>query len=313
MKLFKKKHLTQEQELKKLKKDNIRYQIDIIIIFALLLALFFFNYNYTIFKILIAGNYVDTNTLDSIYKEELDVEKDSNYYKNFDNVVIQLFMDKLHLTNNDEFTMLFNMGGLEAEHDAMDEDSSKSSFKKINDSTGLLTLTTFSQPAVKIFKENLDELNSCDTLVIDLRENTGGILNTANKLAEYFLPSGSTIAQYNYRSKTMSSAPVSKNKSPLSYSHIYILQDDYTASAAEVFENALKENLDNVTTVGINSYGKGIGQTEMKLLSGFGIKATTLNILTPKGNSINHTGIKPDIECKTDALDYVKKNCIKAK
>jgi carboxyl-terminal processing protease len=73
-----------------------------------------------------------------------------------------------------------------------------------------------------------------------------------------------------------------------------------------VFVNALCENLDNVTVIGSVSYGKGIGQTEMKLLGGYGIKATTLQILTPKGNSINHTGIQPDLtpEEDEDALEY---------
>ncbi len=300
------KELTKEQQIKKLKRENIRLQIEIIVIFLLLLGLFFFNYNYTVFKILIAGNYTDTKALDSIYKDTLVSEaaqNDSSYYKNFDNVTISLFMDKLHETNGDKFTMLFNRGELLTEQNTIKEDSQKTSFKKLDDNTGCLTLTAFSSPTVDIVKDNLEPMSACKDLVIDLRNNGGGILKAADKTAEYFLSKDSVIAKYNYRSKLLSSTAVSKNSSPLTFNNIYILQNENTASAAEVFINALKENLDNVTIIGTSSYGKGIGQTEMKLLNGFGIKATTLSILTPKDKSINHTGIVPDIAADNTQMD----------
>lgn len=301
---MKKRILTKDQQIKKLKRDNIRFQIEIIVIFLLLLALFFFNYNYTIFKILIAGCYTDTNALDSIYSEAIDAETDGFYYKNFDNVIISLFMDRLYEENNDRFTMLFNKGELKTEQNEMELDSKKTEFKKLNNTTGCITLTAFSSPSGKIIKDNIEEIASCDNIIIDLRDNPGGVLKYADSISEYFLPKDSIIAQYNCRSRLLSSVSVSKNSSPLQFDSIYILQNQYTASAAEVFINALRENLNNVTVIGSPSYGKGIGQTEMKLLYGFGIKATTLDILTPNGNSINHTGIKPDITPYEDELDY---------
>ncbi len=301
---MKKKELTKDQQIKKLKKDNIRFQIEIVIIFLLFLALFLFNYNYTIFKILIAGNYTDTQTLDAIYEDTMELDT-SPYYKNFDNAVISLFIDRIHEENNDRYTMIFNKGELATEQSLMSEDAEKTHFQMVNDNTGCLSITAFSKPTLKKFKESLNEIKGCNNLIIDLRNNGGGMLKSADTLAEYFLPEGSIIAKYNYRSRLLSSVSVSDNSSPLEFEHIYILQNQDTASAAEVFINALKENLDNVTLIGTTSYGKGIGQTEMRLLNGFGIKATTMNILTPDDNSIHNTGIKPDITPENDELEYV--------
>jgi hypothetical protein len=303
----KKAELTPEEEIKKLKKDNLRFQIEIAIIFLLFLALFFFNYNYTVFKVLMAGNYIDTKALDSIYSETLSVNPEGHYYKDFDNAVIGTFMNKLYEENGDYFTMLFSKGELSSEHDEMEEDSSKTAFTKLNENVGYLKLTTFFVSPKRLIKNQVDEISGCDTLIIDLRDNSGGVLNCSEKLAEYFLPKGDTIVSYKYRSKLLSKSVVSANKNPFSFKHIYILQNEYTASAAEVFINALTENLDNVTVIGSVSYGKGIGQTEMKLLGGYGIKATTLNILTPNGGSINHTGISPDFTPDEDALEYALK------
>lgn len=306
---MKKKELTKDELIKKLKRDNIRFQVEIAALFMCLLALFFFNYNYTIFKILMAGNYTDTAALDTISTQTLGEDSGGNYYKNFDNMTISVFMDKLYETNGDNFTMLFRRGALKEEHEQMESDSELTVFKMLDDNTGMLTLTTFSGITDNILKENLDDMKSCKSLVIDLRDNPGGILKQADKAAELFLPEGSVIAQYNYRSRALSSVSCSKNTSPLEYDSIYILQNENTASAAEVFINALRDNLDNVTVIGSTSYGKGIGQTEMKLLNGYGIKATTLDILTPNGSSINHSGIKPDVE--TDNADkYIEDTVI---
>lgn len=307
--LMKKQQLTKDEQIKNLKKDNIRFQAEIIILFLLLLALFFFNYNYTIFKILIAGNYTDTTALDKIYSQTVSAKANGNYYKDFDSVTIALFMDKLHQINGDEFTMLFKKGGLKAEQTQMELDSAKSGFKKINATTGILTLTTFSSPTIKALNENSEQIKSCNKLIIDLRDNPGGILKDADKAAELFLAKGAVIAHYHYRSKLFSSVSISQNTAPLTFDNIYILQNEYTASAAEVFINALAENLNNVMIIGSSSYGKGIGQTEMKLLNGFGIKATTLDILTPTGGSINHKGIKPDITPQGDELEYAVSLC----
>lgn len=301
----KKKALTKDEQIYKLKKDNLRFQIEIILIFTAFLALFFFNYNYTVFKVIMAGAYSDTDTLDKIYAENLGTETHGHYFSNFDNAAIAVFTERIHKENKDEFTTLFRKGGLSAEHIQMNAQGNMTKFENIDESTGCLTLTAFSSSAYKQIIASENSIKECDNLIIDLRDNPGGVLKYADKVAELFLPKDKTIATYKYRSDFLSSESVSKNNNPLTFKHIYLLQNKGTASAAEVFINALSENLDNVTIIGETSYGKGIGQTEMKFLGGYGFKATTLKILTPNGNCINHKGITPNKETK-DPLGTAK-------
>lgn len=307
-----KKALTKDQQIEKLKKDNLRFQVEILLIFAAFLGLFFFNYNYTIFKVLMAEGYYDTATLDKVYAEALGTDAQGHYLKNFDNTAIELFTERVQAKNQDHFTTLFEKGGLSAEHLQMDTDGKKTNFQVINNDTGCLTLTAFSSSAFYAVKASNEELMGCKNLIIDMRDNSGGVLKYADKMAEMFLPKGKTIATYKYRSKLLTSMPVSKNSNPHTFEHIYILQNEGTASAAEVFVNALKQNLDNVTVVGEKSYGKAVGQTEMKLLGGYGFKATTLQILTPDGSCINHIGISPDIVTE-NPLEKAKELIAKSK
>ena len=77
---------------------------------------------------------------------------------------------------------------------------------------------------------------------------------------------------------------------------IVILVNENTASSSEILSAAVRENNDNVTIVGKTTYGKGVIQTIFNLTDGSGIKLTTNEYYTPKRNTINKVGIKPDIE-----------------
>ena len=301
MDIFKKKSYTKAEELTRLKRCNIRLQIEIIILFLMLLALFLFNYNYTIFKVLISCGYTDTAALENIYSDTIGERPEGAYLTNFDNAAIALFTERIREENGDEFTMLFKRGELSNEHTTMENDGNRTGFEMVNENTGLFTLTTFSSAAYENIREYTEAAAACDNLIFDLRGNPGGTLKYADKAAEIFLPEGSIIARYSYRSSLLSKTVTSDNDSPVTPKNIYILQDQNTASAAEVFINALKENLPDVTIIGETSYGKGVGQVEMRLLNGFGFKATSLEILTPEGNNINHRGITPDIETDSEA------------
>ena len=77
---------------------------------------------------------------------------------------------------------------------------------------------------------------------------------------------------------------------------IVILVNENTASSSEILSAAVKENNENVTIIGKTTYGKGVIQTIYNLTDGSGIKLTTNEYYTPKRNTINKVGIKPDIE-----------------
>jgi carboxyl-terminal processing protease len=154
-----------------------------------------------------------------------------------------------------------------------------------------------------LIKKNMDVLTSRKNIIIDLRDNGGGRVDIMRKTASYFLPKNAVIAQVSYRNRIQITK--SRTKQVLSYDNIYILQSGSTASASENLIAALKDNLDNVTLIGENTFGKGIGQLTIPLKDGYAVKATTLLWQSPKGYDIHLKGIAPDIEYgDPDMLEY---------
>lgn len=145
------------------------------------------------------------------------------------------------------------------------------------------------------FKEALSEADKqgITNLVIDLRDNGGGIFEQAVAMAENFVPAGKTITTADYKLDLLDQVFEGTAKNPKKYNTV-ILINNYTASASEVFAAALREN-ELAVTVGQSSYGKGTIQSINSLSVGGMIKFTTGFYLTPNGNNINGTGIKPDV------------------
>lgn len=131
-------------------------------------------------------------------------------------------------------------------------------------------------------------------LIIDLRDNGGGIFEQAILMADNFVPKGKIITTQDYKlallNKTYVGTKVDKNKYKVA-----IIMNGNSASASEVFAAALREN-DEAILIGETSYGKGTVQslTDLKATDGL-IKYTSGYYLTPLGNNINGTGIEPDI------------------
>lgn len=304
-KLFLKKAKKDKNDPRTLKKLYIRLQIEFLAMFALFAFFVYFNYDYFLFKILICKNYVYTDALDRIYKKELAVDEPNGYTKNFDDLAIKLITERITEENNDIYTYIY----LRDEYsNIINDDAKESYFKELNKNTAYMKITNFSTISRKILFENEDNLKKYDYLILDLRDNGGGYLSEAYKMADLFLPKGDIICTEKARNPVFSKTYKAKNEQSLNYKHIYILQNENTASSAEVMINALKENLENLTIVGKKSYGKGIGQAEFRLKNGYAVKATTLELETPKGNSIHKIGIKPDIEYDgEDIVKYVEK------
>ncbi len=161
------------------------------------------------------------------------------------------------------------------------------------DNVGYIYLTAFSQTSPKQFKEALKEMDAkkVNKLIIDLRYNTGGYLETAYKISDLFLPKGKII--YQLKTKNKITKYKALNKDSKNYD-IVILINGKSASASEILTLALKNNMKNVTVVGEKSYGKGTVQQAKNLKDGAMVKYTTAKWLSPKGESINGTGIVPD-------------------
>lgn len=163
------------------------------------------------------------------------------------------------------------------------------------DNTLYMKIDTFSLTTKDQVEKAIKELdNKTNSIIIDLRDNTGGYLTSANDTAELFLDKGQIIYQLKNRNGIVTKYESKTNKAR-EFKKIVMLVNESSASASEVLTLALKENL-NAIVVGKKTFGKGTVQDKSTLSNGSIVKFTTSYWLSPKGNSINKVGIEPDYE-----------------
>lgn len=166
--------------------------------------------------------------------------------------------------------------------------------KNNNKNIGYLSVSIFGQKTYSQFKDALLKLESqdMDSLIIDLRGNTGGYLYTVTNMLEEF------VGKDNIMYQIQSSSGVKKYKSSKETSRKYkivILVDENSASASEIMAASMKENYGAIL-VGKTTYGKGTVQTTKNLSNGSMIKYTIEKWLTPNGKNIDKEGITPDYD-----------------
>ena len=159
---------------------------------------------------------------------------------------------------------------------------------------GYIVLGSFSSHANDEFTEELLHLekDGIDSLIIDLRGNTGGYLNQAKNIASLFLPKGDVIYSLETKDKTEDIKDETNDKRNYK---VVILVNGNTASAAEVLTAALKDNYDAIV-VGKKTFGKGKVQNTSNYGDGSMIKYTSAKWLRPNGDCIDEVGIEPDYE-----------------
>ena len=155
-----------------------------------------------------------------------------------------------------------------------------------------IELTTFDEGcADKVEQYLLDFQNKgINSVIIDLRDNTGGIVTEAIDFAELFIKRGDIIMR-SYNKADNVTLTKSNNTNPVDM-EVVILVNEYSASATEIVAAALKDN-EVATIVGTTTYGKGVMQEVMPLFDG-ALKVTIEEFKTPNGNEINNIGIMPD-------------------
>lgn len=166
--------------------------------------------------------------------------------------------------------------------------------KIINNNIGYIRIPSFDENTSKEFKEKVKELqnNGVQKLIIDLRNNGGGIVNEAIDIADAFLEKDKVIISTvdNKQKKTTTS---SKNEKSIDLETI-VLVNQNSASASEILAVSLKDN-GRAKLLGTKTYGKGIIQTFLSLTDGSGLKITTEEYYSPNGTAIHNVGIEPDI------------------
>lgn len=160
---------------------------------------------------------------------------------------------------------------------------------------GYINISSFCEDCSSKFKENYDKLKkkNIKSLVIDLRNNGGGIVDEALEILDYILDKDS-IMLITANKKGEEKIEKAKKK-PTIEVPIVVLVNENTASSSEIFAAALKEN-NKAKIIGTKTYGKGVIQESITLSDGSGIKITTEEYYTPNRNKINKIGITPDIE-----------------
>lgn len=186
--------------------------------------------------------------------------------------------------------------------------------KVLEGNIGYIELLAFDEGATVKFREELEKLKSqnISSLIIDLRDNGGGLVSEAISLSEVFVPIGEIILK-SYDKDGEETITKSTNMKTEKM-EIVILVNENSASATEIFSSAIQDN--NLgTIIGTKTFGKGVMQEVQPLKIGGALKITIEEFKTPKGNSIHEVGITPDIEVENNenedlqlqkAIEYLK-------
>jgi len=187
------------------------------------------------------------------------------------------------------------------------------SYTLLDNNIGYISISQFEEVTTKQFKAAVEDLQSqgMKGLVIDIRNNPGGLLDTVVGMLKYMLPDGLIV----YTEDKQGNRKEYKGQDNDEFNlPLAVLVNGNSASASEIFAGAIQD-YGKGTIIGTQTYGKGIVQTVKPLTDGSAIKFTIAKYFTPKGQDIHGKGVTPDmvVEYDTDAdvdtqLDAAIKN-----
>ena len=169
-------------------------------------------------------------------------------------------------------------------------------YAKIDEKTGYIVLARFNKKASQETKEALEQLKreGAERIIIDVRDNPGGLLNEAVNICNLFVPKNETIVTTKSKINKHNTTYKTQNDPVDTQIPLIILVNDRSASASEIVAGALQD-LDRAVVVGSRSFGKGLVQRPVDLTYGTQLKVTISRYYTPSGRCIQ-------------ALDYSKKD-----
>ena len=179
---------------------------------------------------------------------------------------------------------------------------------------GYIRISSFQNPTVGLLKETLARLvkendRYLESLVLDLRNNPGGVLDGAVDVANLFIDKKGLVV---YTEGRIPSSNIKFKTEPgdiMLNSPIVVLINKGSASASEIVAGALQDHK-RAVIMGSTSFGKGSVQTIIELKGGYGLKVTTARYYTPSGRSIQAKGIEPDIALKNISLENEKEESV---
>lgn len=176
--------------------------------------------------------------------------------------------------------------------------------KLLEDGIGYVRLTQFQEPTANDLVAALNKLQGegMKSLILDLRNDPGGLLNIAVNTAEVFLPSKKLVVYIKNRSGEKIEYFTEKSYPYFEEIPMVVLVNKGSASASEIVAGALKD-WNRAIIVGEQTFGKGSVQSIIPLSDGSGLRLTTAKYYTPNGTQIHNVGITPDIIVKQETIE----------
>ncbi len=176
--------------------------------------------------------------------------------------------------------------------------------KILDNNIGYVNILSFSSGTSEELQTHLDNLRNkgVTKIVLDLRDNGGGYLDTLMKMSAFFMDQGSTVLVQEYRNGSKEIEKTSGAKQ-YNFENIVMLVNENSASCTEVFAAAMRIN-EGTKIVGTTTYGKGTVQVAVTFADGSALKYTDAQWLTPNNESIDGKGVTPDYEVKLDPALY---------
>lgn len=182
----------------------------------------------------------------------------------------------------------------------------------LDNNIGYIELTVFDEDCAENIERYLRDFQNkgIKSVILDLRNNTGGIVSEAIELSELFVGKGNVIMR-SYDKKNQETV-ITSSKEKMGDFELVILVNEYSASATEIVSAALQDNK-AATIVGTKTFGKGVMQEILPIFNKTAaLKITIEEFKTPNGNKINKVGITPDVEVELDSTANVDTQLQKA-
>lgn len=172
-------------------------------------------------------------------------------------------------------------------------------YEMIDNEIGYVRIVSFTQNTASAVSDALKKFKDkkVKSLVLDLRNDPGGLLKEAVEVCELFLKEGTVVVSTRGRTPEQNSVFYSSNKKPFFDYPMVVLINAGSASASEIVAGAMKDTRRGII-MGARSFGKGSVQTVRELSDGSGLSLTTARYFTPAGIMIHGVGVSPDIEVK---------------
>ena len=173
--------------------------------------------------------------------------------------------------------------------------------KMLDDELGYIRLIEFQEKTPRDLNNKLLELQKkgMKGLILDVRNNPGGLLDTAFEVSSKFLPSGAIVVSLEGRVPKQNKIFKTRGNKGFTDFPMIVLVNEGSASASEIVAGAIQDNERGIV-VGTKTFGKGSVQTVVPLVDGSAVRLTTAVYHTPSGRVISHKGIIPDVEIKPE-------------